>query len=88
MSIYKKINTPLIYRVILIVCFMASATMMAVSFVLPPQGVIDSSVLQACGIIFLYPVISLIPVLINTDKDVEVHTKNGTEIKISDEKTT
>lgn len=54
------------------------------SFIVPPMGIIDPSVLQAVGEILVFPVIWMIPDAIRAGKtikykDLEIKTENDTE---------
>lgn len=46
---------PSLWKVIFVVCFLSSLALMAASFCLPPQGVIDPSVLKGVGELLAFP---------------------------------
>lgn len=70
------------------VCFVISIIMIIVSFILPPTGVIDSSVLSAVGELGIFSTLLRIPDLIEKIKDgksVELR-KGDASIKVEDKK--
>lgn len=70
------------------VCFVISIIMIIVSFILPPTGVIDSSVLAAVGELGIFSTLLRIPDLIERVKDgksVELR-KGDASIKVEDKK--
>ena len=51
-------------------------------FFAPPLGIIDNSVLTACGILFGFAALDKMPELIKKGQSAEVVTKNGTRIAV------
>lgn len=71
---------------IIIICelvtFFIAISLIVASFILPPVGVIDNSVLQAVGEILVFPVIWMIPDAIRAGrtikyKDLEISSKDN-----------
>ena len=50
----KKSENKLTSDVVFWICLTVSIVLVVVGFCLPPQGVIDGSVLEAVGLLFLY----------------------------------
>jgi len=55
-----------------------SIGLLITSFLLPPQGTIDPSVLQATAIIFCWPALSFAAKALDDNKRVKIDTKVGT----------
>lgn len=85
MSIHK-IETSVLYKIVFYTCLVTSVGLITAGFILPPRGVIDPSVLTAVGELLVFPVIASLRNILQSEKSVEIHTKNGTEIKVGDEK--
>lgn len=71
---------PAWYKIVLIF----NATLIAVSFILPPRGIIDPSVLAGVGEIFGGAFLGLLPGVVKNAKNVKV-SKGDTSIEVSSE---
>ena len=69
-------------------CLLTSIILLVSSFVLPPTGLIDTSVLAAVGELLLWGVIFKLPQMINSVKDGKAFKikHNETEIEVSSTK--
>lgn len=67
------------------VCLVMSIALMVASFLLPPQGVIDPSVLTATGILFGFAALAVAGQNLANGKDVKMK-KGDLEVTIDDDK--
>jgi hypothetical protein len=67
------------------VCLVMSIALMVSSFLLPPQGVIDPSVLTATGILFGFAALAVAGQNLANGKDVKMK-KGDLEVTIDDDK--
>lgn len=70
---------------IFFICLAVSIILMTVSFLLPPQGIIDPSVLTATGILFAFAALGVAGQNLANGKDVTLK-KGDLEVTIDDEK--
>lgn len=87
-NVFNKIKNSSIGNIINFVCFVASIGLGIASFIVPPTGVIDSSVLMFIAEIGVFSTLSRIPDFIKSVT--ENHTnleisKGDTSIKIGEE---
>lgn len=87
-NVFNKIKNSSIGNIINFVCFVASISLGIASFIVPPTGVIDSSVLMFIAEIGVFSTLSRIPDFIKSVT--ENHTnleisKGDTSIKIGEE---
>ena len=75
----KHADKPIFY-----VCLIMSIILLVASFLLPPQGVIDPSVLTATGILFAFAALGVAGQNLANGKDV-TFKKGDMEFKIDDE---
>ena len=59
-------------RIIFVICLLISSGLMIGGFYVPPQGVIDGSVLKACGILFLFAALAVAARAIELGYDLKV----------------
>ena len=76
----KHADKPIFY-----VCLVMSIVLLVASFLLPPQGVIDPSVLTATGILFAFAALGVAGQNLANGKDV-TFKKGDMEVTIEDEK--
>ncbi|MBR5199018.1 MAG: hypothetical protein IKW20_04225 [Bacteroidales bacterium] len=76
----KHADKPIFY-----VCLVMSLVLLVASFLLPPQGVIDPSVLTATGILFAFAALGVAGQNLANGKDV-TFKKGDMEVTIDDEK--
>lgn len=76
----KHADKPIFY-----VCLVMSLVLLVASFLLPPQGVIDPSVLTATGILFAFAALGVAGQNLANGKDV-TFKKGDIEVTIDDEK--
>ena len=76
----KHADKPIFY-----VCLVMSIVLLVASFLLPPQGVIDPSVLTATGILFAFAALGVAGQNLANGKDV-TFKKGDMEVTIDDEK--
>lgn len=67
------------------VCLVMSIALMVASFLLPPQGIIDPSVLTAAGILFGFAALAVAGQNLANGKDVKMK-KGDLEVTIDDDK--
>lgn len=67
------------------VCLVMSIVLMVASFLLPPQGIIDPSVLTATGILFGFAALAVAGQNLANGKDVKMK-KGDLEVTIDDDK--
>lgn len=67
------------------VCLVMSIALMVASFLLPPQGIIDPSVLTATGILFGFAALAVAGQNLANGKDVKMK-KGDLEVTIDDDK--
>lgn len=67
------------------VCLVMSIALMVASFLLPPQGIIDPSVLTATGILFGFAALGVAGQNLANGKDVKMK-KGDLEVTIDDDK--
>lgn len=65
------------------ICLIASIILIAVSFVVPPTGIIDGSVLCATGELFAFASLGTLITAIRKGKDARIRHKNTT-IEVGD----
>lgn len=70
-------------RLIFYVCLTVAIVLLAVSFVLPPTGVIDPSVLKAAAILLGFAALGIVGKNLSDGKDV-TFSHGETEVTISD----
>lgn len=75
----KHADKPIFY-----VCLGMSIALMIVGFMLPPTGVIDPSVLTACGILFGFAALAVAGQNLANGKDVTLK-KGDMEVAINDD---
>ncbi len=66
------------YLVAFFTSLILSAGLLITSFLLPPQGEIHPSVLQACAIILVYPGIAFAAKALDDNKKVKIQTAHAT----------
>jgi hypothetical protein len=71
------------YRYIFWTCLVSAIIMLSVSFVLPPTGEINPTVLQGAAILMGFSVIGILPECLRLSKDVTVR-KGDLEVSLSD----
>lgn len=79
-SVLKE--APTLWKCIFIIGFIISSALIVVSFILPPKGIIDPSVLKAVGEILAYPTVFSACECIFTGLGVKV-TKGDTSIEVT-----
>lgn len=70
-------------RAIFYICLTVAIVLLAVSFVLPPTGVIDPSVLKAAAILLGFAALGIVGKNLSDGKDV-TFSHGDTEVTISD----
>ena len=71
------------YRYIFWCCLVSAIIMLSVSFVLPPTGEINPTVLQGSAILMGFSVIGILPECLRLSKEVTVR-KGDLEVSLSD----
>lgn len=71
-------------RIIFVICLLISSGLMIGGFCVPPQGVIDGSVLKACGILFLFAALAVAARAIELGYDLKV-AKGDTNIELNND---
>lgn len=71
-------------RIIFVICLLISAGLMIGGFCVPPQGVIDGSVLKACGILFLFASLAVAARAIELGYDLKV-AKGDTSVELNND---
>lgn len=82
----KKIEFTKIGRVVTILTFVVSVTLIVIGFILPPTGSIDGSVLTAVGELFAWGVLFEIPYFTRLNKNLRIQ-KGDTTIELNDDDT-
>lgn len=70
-------------RIVFYLTLGISVFMLLLGFFLPPMGIIDNSVLIACGELFGFGALGLLPMMLSSNKDIKVK-KGDTSITVSD----
>lgn len=71
-------------RIIFVICLLISSGLMIGGFCVPPQGVIDGSVLKASGILFLFAALAVAARAIELGYDLKV-AKGDTNIELNND---
>lgn len=71
-------------RIIFVICLLISSGLMIGGFCVPPQGVIDGSVLKACGILFLFAALAVLARAIELGYDFKM-AKGDTNIELNND---
>lgn len=71
-------------RIIFVICLLISSGLMIGGFCVPPRGVIDGSVLKACGILFLFAALAVAARAIELGYDLKV-AKGDTNIELNND---
>lgn len=82
-SVRKEAQKLTGYRYIFWTCLVSAIIMLSVSFVLPPTGEINPTVLQGAAILMGFSVIGILPECLRLSKEVTVR-KGDLEVSLSD----
>lgn len=82
-SVRKEAQKLTGYRYIYWTCLVSAIIMLSVSFVLPPTGEINPTVLQGAAILMGFSVIGILPECLRLSKEVTVR-KGDLEVSLSD----
>lgn len=82
-SVRKEAQKLTAYRYIFWTCLVSAIIMLSVSFVLPPTGEINPTVLQGAAILMGFSVIGILPECLRLSKEVTVR-KGDLEVSLSD----
>lgn len=74
-------EAPALWKIIFIICFILSASLIVISFYLPPMGEIEPTVLQAVGELLAFPTVFAACECIMTGLGVKI-TKGDTTVEV------
>lgn len=82
-NVRKEAQKLTAYRYIFWTCLVSAIIMLSVSFVLPPTGEINPTVLQGAAILMGFSVIGILPECLRLSREVTVR-KGDLEVSLSD----